>query len=233
MIVREASDGIDLITQPDHARLARAIMEQCTWLADRPRRAAILHAIGEHDAGWADADAAPTVDTDTGEVADFVRAPLQVRQGAWPRAVARLSGDPYAAALIAQHALTVYDRYRGDADWQRFFAGMEAARDARRSMAGAGHEELAADYAFVRLGDLISLVFCTGWSDAQRYDAWTVTRVGSRVVVTPDPFAGRTIPIAVGARRLTWRRVPSDAALREALARARVTVLNGEVAGTG
>jgi hypothetical protein len=231
MIVRDAPGGIDLITQPDHARLARAIMEHCVSLNDRPRRATILHAIGEHDAGWTDADAAPTVDAASGEVADFVHAPLQVRQGAWPIAVSRLSDDPYAAALVAQHALSVYDRYRNDVEWQRFFAGMEAARDARLAVAGVARQELETGYVFVRLGDLISLVFCTGWSDAHRYRDWTVARAGERVVVTPDPFGGRKIPIAIGARRLSSRHFPSDAALREALAEAPTTVLEGEVSG--
>jgi hypothetical protein len=231
MIVREAPGGIDLITQPDHARLARAIMEPCVWLAHRPRRATILHAIGEHDAGWTETDARPTVDAATGEVADFVHAPLQVRQGAWPRAVARLSDDPYAAALVAQHALTVYDRYRNDMEWRRFFAEMEAARDARLVLAGVARQELEDDYAFVRLGDLISLVFCTGWSDAHRYRDWTVARDGHRVVVTPDPFAGRTIPIAIHARRLPRQRFSSDAALREALAKTSTTILEGEATG--
>ena len=231
MIVREAPGGTDLITQPDHARLAREIMAHCMWLADRPRRASILHALGEHDAGWADADAAPTLDPATGDVADFVHAPLQVRQGAWPRAVARLSDDPYAAALVAQHALTVYDRYRNDVEWQRFFAGMETARDARLALAGIARQELETDYPFVRLGDLISLVFCTGWSDAHRYGDWTVARDGNRVVVSPDPFAGRRIPIGIHARRLPRQRFSSDAALREALAEAPTTSLEGEVAG--
>ena len=231
MIVREAPGGIDLITQPDHARLAREIMGPCTWLADRPRRASILHAIGEHDAGWTDADAAPTLDPATGDVADFVHAPVQVRQGAWPRAVALLSRDPYAAALVAQHALTVYDRYRNDEEWQRFFDGMEAARDARLALAGIRRQELETDYAFVRLGDLVSLVFCTGWSDAHRYREWTVVRAGERVVVTPDPFAGRKIPIAIAARRLPSRHFPSDAALRRALAQAPTTILEGEATG--
>ena len=230
MIVREAPGGIDLITQPDHARLAGEIMEPCTWLADRPQRASILHAIGEHDAGWADPDAA-TLDPATGDVADFVHAPVQVRQGAWPRAVALLSRDPYAAALVAQHALTVYDRYRGDVAWRRFFAEMKAARDARLALAGTPRQELETDYAFVRLGDLISLVFCTGWSDAHRYREWTVVRAGDRVVVTPDPFAGRRIPIAIAARRLPSRHFPTNAALRRALAEAPTTILQGEVAG--
>ena len=49
------------MTQSDHAHLARMIMEHCVPLAAWPRRDAILHAIHEHDNGWAEEDAAPTV----------------------------------------------------------------------------------------------------------------------------------------------------------------------------
>ena len=97
-------------------------MERCVPLASRPRREAILHAIGEHDAGWAQEDAAPTVDPVTGGVVDFVSVPVGVRQAVWTRTIAQLADDPWAAALVAQHALFVYDRFRSDAGWMPFFA---------------------------------------------------------------------------------------------------------------
>ena len=128
MIVRPASDGIHLITQPDHAHLARRIMEHAVALSGRPRRDSILHAIGEHDNGWAEADGSPTLDPECGDVMDFVSAPLSVRHGVWPRGIARLADDPWAAALVAQHVLTVYDRYRSDSAWTAFFAEMKTAR---------------------------------------------------------------------------------------------------------
>src|SRR3989442_1479956 len=130
MIVRARPYVLQLITQVDHAHLARGIMERCVPLAARARRDAILHAIGEHDNGWAEEDAAPFVDPATGGVADFVHVPLGVRQRVWPRAVSRLGDDPWAAALVAHHAVTVYDRYRADPDWTSFLAGMASSRDA-------------------------------------------------------------------------------------------------------
>jgi len=107
VIVRPGPGVLQLITQPDHAHLARRIMERSVPLAARPRRDQILHAIAEHDNGWAEEDAAPTVDPRTGSVVDFISAPLSVRHGVWPRAIARLTADPWAAALVAQHAITV------------------------------------------------------------------------------------------------------------------------------
>jgi len=231
VIVHPAHDALQLITQPDHAHLARAIMEHCVPLARSPRRMAILRAIGEHDNGWAEEDAAPIVNPETGEIADFVTAPLRVRHTVWPRGVARLAGDPWAAALVAQHAITVYDRFRSEAGWTSFFDKMEAARGAMLAASSVSLDELAADYVFVRLGDLISLTFCTGWTDAQRFGGWTVQLVGARVVVVPDPFGEAIIPVEIRAREILRQRFRSDLQLRGALAGAKAITLRGEVAG--
>ena len=232
MIVRLIDDDVYLITQPDHAWLAWAIMKQCVPLASRPRRDAILHAIAEHDNGWTEEDAAPTVNPATGEVVDFVNAPLSMRHAVWPRGVARLAGDPWAAALVAQHAVTVYDRFRSDAEWTSFFARMEAARDAMVSACGLPPDDLADDYAFVRLADLISLTFCTGWTDEQRFGEWTVQPSGTRLMITPDAFGAAEIPIQIAAKLIPARRFRTDAELREAVSHARTATLRGTVSGT-
>jgi hypothetical protein len=231
VIVRPVHDGVLLITQPDHAHLARTIMERCVSLATWPRRDAILHAIAEHDNGWAEEDAAPTVNPRTGNVVDFVSAPLSVRHAVWPRGLARLADDPWAAALVAQHALTVYDRFRSEAEWTSFFAEMEAARGAMLRASGMPPDDLVADYGFVRLADLISLAFCTGGTDGQRFGDWTVQLSGTRVVVTPDAFGGAEIPIEITAREIRNQAFRSDAELRDALSEANTTTLRGEVAG--
>ena len=232
MIVQRVGAGAELMTQPDHAQLARTIMDHCVPLRARPRRGAILHAIAEHDNGWAEEDAAPTIDTVTGNVADFITVPLSVRHAVWPRGIARLADDPWAAALVAQHALTVYERFRGDSAWRSFFAGMEEARDASLRASGRPFDDLAADYPFVRLGDLISLAFCTGSTDVQTFGEWTAGLSGTRVAVTPDPFAGATIPVAISARMIHRHAFGSDAELHDALRRASSTILRGEVAGS-
>src|SRR5688572_20362072 len=100
MIVRPFSDSLLLITQPDHAHLAGAVMARATALAPHPRRASILLAVAEHDNGWAEPDAEPIIGP-SGDVADFIAAPIVVRQGVWPRAVVRLASEPWAAALVA------------------------------------------------------------------------------------------------------------------------------------
>jgi hypothetical protein len=231
MIVRTFSDHLELITQPDHAHLARAIMEHCVPLGDQPRRDAILLAISEHDSGWSGPDAAPIVNAATGRVFDFVNAPTGVRQAVWPRSIAALEANPWAAALVAQHAITVYDRFRPDREWTSFFDGMETARGALLRSAGLSLDHLVADYAFVRLADLISLAFCSGSIDEQRFDAFTVRLRGTRVVVTPDVFGGSVIRFAIEAKVISSRPFQTDDELRRALRGARTAILRGDAAG--
>jgi hypothetical protein len=149
----------------------------------------------------------------------------------WFRGVARLRDDPWAAALVAQHAIVVYDRARSDPAWAAFFAAMEASRDTLVRTAGHDIGKLERDYVFVRLGDLISLAFCTGWTDAQHYDPWSVQRDGSRVIVTPDPFDVREFPIDVPARELANGSFASDEDLRAALRAAPDMSLHGIAMG--
>lgn len=230
MIVRFVADGLLLITQPDHAQLAGRIMERCVTLVERPRRDSILRALAEHDHGWGTADETPAIDAG-GAVVDFVNAPLSVRQGAWPRTLANLAGDPWAAALVAQHALTVYDRFRLDPEWTSFFDGVAAARNRLVLATGRPLADLTSDYPFVRLGDLISLAFCTGTTAAHRFGEWTVQLSGTRVTVKPDPFGGATIPIEVTAKQIPHPPFRSTAALHHALSVATLTALRGEAGG--
>ena len=226
MIVRPANAGCVLITQPEHARLARRIMEHCVLLVENPRREAILLAVGDHDNGWAQSDAEPAVNADGG-VVDFINAPLEVRQGVWPKTIAGLAAEPYAAALVANHALFAYDRYREDPAWAAFFAGMNASRLEMLKASGATMEELVADYAFLRLGDLISLAFCTGSTAPQLFREWTVRLSGPRVIVTPGIFGGAPVTFEVTARAV---RPPfsSNVELRDALERSASAILQGE-----
>jgi hypothetical protein len=228
MIVRQLPGRVRLITQPDHAHLSRQIMQHSASLRGRPRAESILLAIGEHDNGWEEEDGAPTLDLETGTVVDFVSAPLIVRHRVWPRAIGRLSYDPWAAALVAQHALTVYDRFRSDADWSTFFADLTVLRDAMLAASGGSGDELADDYPFVRLGDLISLTFCTGWTEPQRFAEWVVTGVGASVSVDPSPFDS-SIAFEIPAVELPGAVFRSATEMERVFLAAPQTILSGEV----
>ena len=229
MIVRPASGSVHLITQPDHAALARRIMEHWTPLAHLERRDTILYAIGEHDNGWREPDAAPMIDPRGGRLADFINAPLDVKQAVWPRGVDRLAHNPWAAALVAEHSLFVFERFRGHADWAAFFAEMEASREQLVRAAGLTLPDLLREYVFIRLGDLISLTYCNAWTEPQEYDAYVVSCRESQIAVSPDLFDQPNIPFTITARELPDRRFTSDAELREAYRHAPTVTLTGKV----
>ena len=235
MILRRTGSTVLLIAQPDHAALAERIMRRWTdhELAQSPRRDEILHAVEHHDDGWLEVDRAPIVDETSGELLDFITSPVPVRRGIWPRGVALLASTPYAAALVAQHAVHVYRRYRDDASWAPFFTEMESLRAHHlRRAAKARLEMLLSDYRWLRTGDILSLAFCNGWTDVQHDERGGSARLaGDRLVVTPDPFGGGGVPLAVAARAMSPGPFASPEAAAAAYACAPVTTLSGTAAG--
>ena len=232
MIVRPADGVLHLISQPDHAALARRVMERWQPLEGEARREVILLAIEQHDNGWRELDEAPLVDPATGGLADFVHVHADLRQGVWLRGSTRAAGmHPWAGALVAHHAISVYQRFRQDPDWTGFFADMETRRARLVEAAALTMQELAADYVFLRLGDLVSLAFCTRSAADTRHAGSRLRLVGNRVVVEPDPFGDAEVPFSVPARVIADRRYASDADLRNACRAAETVVLHGIAAG--
>jgi len=228
MIVRRGDGVLHLISQPDHAALARRIMEHWASLHTSERRREILTAIEHHDRGWAEPDAALSVDPATGVVLDFIHVPAAVRQRVWPVSVEKLAAAPWAAALVAHHAVTVYDRYRHDPEWQDFFPALTALRDHYLHRAGGALKTLVRDYVYLRLGDLISLAFCTRATTAEALGPWTIRLDGAHLHVTPSPFV-LDVTFAVEAREIPDVPYPNDAALRAAVAAAPSRALEGVV----
>jgi hypothetical protein len=77
------------------------------------------------------------------------------------RGIERLTHDPYAAALVAQHRLHVYRQYADASEWRPFFNIVREVRDTQLRAARLGSfDQLLRDYAFVRAGGLASLAFC-------------------------------------------------------------------------
>lgn len=229
MIVRPGDGVLHLISQPDHAALARRLMDLWPSLARAERRRDILTAIEHHDRGWREPDAALTVDPATGQIRDFMQVPASIKQGVWAVSVAQLAAAPWAAALVAHHAITVYDRFRLDPVWQDFFPAMSALRDDHLARAGGDQKALVRDYVYVRLGDVLSLTFCTRAADTQTLGPWTLRLDGARLHITPNPFV-MEVSFAVEAREIADVPYTSDGALRDAVAAASSRALEGVVA---
>ena len=238
MIVRDAGDSFLLITQPDHARLAHDIVAAMRTepILQTASRGTVLFATREHDNGWIEVDAEPTIDPATGRPGDFIAGPARVKHELWPRGIRRAAqSDPRAGALIAQHAITVYAYRTTEPEWQPFFGAITALRndllDRIGAADGAAREQFDREYRCVRLGDSFSLQFCNGWTTPQQTYDYTAELRGSALVMSPDPFGGGTVRLRVLARRVPARRYASDADLRRTVARAVPEFLEGEARG--
>jgi hypothetical protein len=234
LIIR--TDGKDLvfIRQPDHAAAAADLMR--AWTTDglprNPRRDSILSAIHAHDNGWIEEDD-DTIVSDEGTPVDFIAVPFEVKQRVWPRCVDRLGAQwPYVAALVAQHSLTIFQDSRAKPEWQPYFEEMTARRDALLSRCAA--QTAAAideDYRFVRMADLMSLVFCNAWVEPLEYRGRRVLLTGTALTVTPDPFGGARVELRIPARRAPRRAYASAADLRAEIAAAQPEILEGTAVG--
>jgi len=205
VIVRTDLSPPLFITQPDHASLAATIMRG--WknggLPESARHVAIMLAIQAHDNGWQDVDAEPCLDPGSGRVLDFVNVPEDVRHAVWRRGVARLAGEPYAAALVAQHALHIYRRMRQQVGWRQFFVDMTALRDQCLMAAHETIETLQREYAFLRLADLASLTFCGVDTNGQAAEmGYDIHLEGPRLTIAPDPFGGASFSLEISGREL-------------------------------
>jgi hypothetical protein len=238
MIVRDDGGSFLLITQPDHARLARDIVSAIRTepALETAARETVLFATLEHDNGWLEVDAEPTIDPGTGRPCDFINGPAHVKHELWPRGIRRVAHtDARAAALVAEHALTVYHYRAAEPEWHSFFGPITALRDdlLRQVMAAEGpaRDAFAEQYRCVRLGDVFSLQFCNGWTDPHETFGYRARLERNQLLITPDPFHGAVIPLRVMARRIPARTYASDADLRAAMAEAVPEFLEGAVHG--
>mgnify|MGYP000903459696 CR=1 FL=1 len=217
-----------IVAQADHARFAAELL--ALWRTDglpgHPRRKELLFAVGEHDNGWRELDSAPTVDPATGGPMDFLGAPVATKVEVWRRGTARFAGEhPYAAALIAQHALRLFGAERHDERWRRLLEWIEDRQ--REWLAAAGEEATAigSDDAWLDRVDRISLLACgvrgvqptAGVALATAWDPDSNQPV--QVQVDPFPLAGATT-FRIPCRRIAARPFHSDADLAGELAAA-------------
>lgn len=214
MIVTTEGSRLRLVTQPDHAHLAGELLS--LWHADglpgHPRRADLLFAAREHDNGWREADAAPRWDAERGRPYDFITLPARDRIEIWERGTCRFAtARPYAALLIARHALQLFRARRGEEGWDPFLDFLEDFAHGLLAETGVPREELEADYRWIDLADLVALTACRQSQEPQE----PVERYGVRIealeapeeTVRLDPF-----PL-VGATtfRVPCRHLPGDA----------------------
>jgi hypothetical protein len=240
MIVCPAADGtVLLITQPDHARLAATLIS--AWNAvpvPASSRAAVLFAIAQHDNGWQEIDAAPILNGVTARPHDFMDLPPDMKRDIWPRGIQRVAADsPLAAALVAEHALTLHAHRRADPQWHDFFSRVGELQEGllRRCTAEAGisREDFDRSYDLLYVGDVLSLVFCNRWTGPTEARGYRITleREDDLLRISPDPFHGARVRFEVTARAIPDRAYESDEDLRAAFLGAPVVTVQGAAAG--
>jgi hypothetical protein len=248
MLIREDERGLLLIGQPSHAwlsgQLARAWGNE-RFGEVRPLEEVCL-AAEQHDIGWGWRDLKPLFDPEAGRPLSFMEMPLAEHLEIFSRGPERmLSQSRYAALLVSRHGWRLYSRRdldrlpAGDAQAIRSF--LRAQEEFQRQLLAA----LRADPASAALAedglvernsmliwtwDYLSLALCLNWSPALARRAPTADgEVDLELVrgedpwrwrLDPWPFARTVVEVGCEGRRLD-RRSPSEAALREAFARAR------------
>jgi hypothetical protein len=228
VIIRPHHGSLLFITQPDHAAAAADLVQHFEGFATNPRRVEIHLAVREHDSGWHDLDRDLVFDDSRGKAHDFITVPEPLKQYVWPNAIDQvLPRSPYAAALIAEHALFVYSGNRGKPEWDTFFNAMEARRTDLLARAGIPLETLLADYPLLGIADLLSLSFCHCWETPRERFGRSVVCEGAAVTMTPWRLPAASVPVRVRMRRLPDTSFASREALREALERAPAEFLTG------
>ncbi len=214
MIVATHDGQLRLVTQNDHAHFAAELLS--LWrndgLPDHPRRPEILFATREHDNGWWEADSAPRVDLTTGRPHDFLTMPQEIRQEIWLRGTARNREEhPYATLLILHHALFLHRDHLHHHDSGDDPVHAELLQTLRQRHSELLEElsldpdDVASDYAYIDLTDLLSLVVCNRWLEPRERRGVHAAFDGQTLHLDPFPLAGTT------TFRLPYREIPNRA----------------------
>jgi hypothetical protein len=112
MLISRRHDGLSLVSQPEHARLAGRLAEHWgnqAFAVDRPTSASLTVAAARHDDGWHALDAVPVVLDEEGRPAHFLEVPLGDTIAPYREGVDLIyQDDPYAGVLASMHWAGLY-----------------------------------------------------------------------------------------------------------------------------
>ena len=194
MLVLEQAARLCLVTQSDHARLARDIIALWTGddLPSRPWREELLLAVAEHDNGWREVDSAPLPSADTGWPCDFRHYPEAEKRRIWQLGIDRFADqNPPVALLLLLHAIRLSQPQQASPAWRTFIDSLQERRLALESLADIDPTALESTCEFLWLADTLSLGVCGIWG--QRRLTWRDYEIvvsPGRLRIDPLPFAG-------------------------------------------
>jgi hypothetical protein len=179
VLISRRPEGLVLVTQPEHARLAGWLAE--AWGNDAfalgPARTSLVTAAARHDDGWETLDAAPVIFADEGRPAHFLEVSLEDTVGPYGAGVDRIyDDDVHAGVLASLHWSGLYSARWGlqdssplehpaalavvDAQEQRVARHARALWAQRGGLRSAFEAELWRDYEILQALDVISLALC-------------------------------------------------------------------------
>lgn len=241
MIVRQEGDGWTLINQMDHAQHCGEIAR--AWRFGPYGAASVSksleYAAAYHDLGWIESDQEPEIDGE-GRPKNFTQADEARHTAFYSRAVRTIGRtDLYAAYLVSLHASGLYSRRYGwmglkPVDWtnigphgRALLAGERNFRaEVVRTASPVEMEFEAAwrNYMLLETFDYLSLLTCYGFSSTScgpvptvdgQWEQLSVRRLGPwEVELSPFPFAGDTLEVAVTFTHVAQARFGSDEDLR-------------------
>jgi hypothetical protein len=230
MLVRPEDDGSTiLITQPAHSWLSGQLAR--AWAEDdvaplRPREELCI-AAEQHDIGWLQWEASPTLNPETGLPYSFREMPRKMHLQIWGRArrYSMIFGR-YPALLISMHGTGLFERFGPGEDapanerlqvetfLRRERASQQAlieslAQDARYEDL-VSPEQLARHQSLISLWDGMSLMICSGIdSDGVTMGDYLIrsSEVENEdvLIVDPWPFSDDVVRVFAEARRIQGR----------------------------
>ncbi len=235
MIVAPAGGQWLVTTQNDHAHFAGELLS--LWhsggMPEHPRRRELLFAAREHDNGWRELDSAPMCNPASGRPVDFTSVSRETRWRVWHRGTLRyVEREPYATLLILRHALHLHRAHHSDPEWSDILAQWRELEAELMALTGASRRQVADDYRWIELSDLLSLAACNRWYSvdprpleahgfrAEVRPAGDDDLLADDLLVDPFPLAGATT-FRVACRLIPDRRYAGDADLGTELAIAR------------
>jgi hypothetical protein len=244
------------IGQPSHAwvsgQLARAWGNE-RFGAVNPYKEVCL-AAEQHDIGMADWDLTPARNPDTGLPRSFVQMPIDEHLQMWRAGPRRLVRQcRYAGLLAAMHGRRLYElrdlsqlpATEAKAinsffeDQRRFEAELLVSLRADPATApAAGEDQVARNSQLLWTWDFLSLALCLDWAPTTARDVpisegsvdldLALAGESGRQILSPWPFADRSVVVRCEGQRLTGR-YDSDEALTGALTRAPWETLEWEL----
>lgn len=249
MLFREDPRGLILISQPAHAFGSGQLAE--AWgnlrFGSIEPRAEVCLGAEQHDVGWTEWEAAPTLNPRTGRPHRFLDLPLERHLEIWSGAAQRIVPQSrYAALLVSGHGTGLYSRRDGSKDSSeqarrvKAFLTSETAfqtqlRDSLRAdPASAPFVEDAAlqrNQRLVAVWDGLSLILCGG--KREPFSVAGVPALDGEITlqanpiedaldtfaVAPWPFRDDHVTLTVEGRRFPFTFLDQDQ-MRAALGKA-------------